>query len=147
MQLTSHTDYSLRVLIYLGTLHASGRLATTKDLADAYRISRHHLRAVMHQLARLGFVETMQGRAGGCRLARAPEQIGVGEVVRSTEPNFNIVECFSPSTNSCRITRACALKHILAEAQRSFLATLDRYTLADLVKQRRSVIRLLGIAA
>jgi Rrf2 family nitric oxide-sensitive transcriptional repressor len=147
MRLTTHTDYSLRVLIYLGAQHESGRLATVKDLAMAYGISQHHLRMVMHKLAKLGFVQTIQGKGGGCRLARAPERIGVGEVVRGTEPDFHIVECFAPNAGDCRITRACTLKHMLAEAQRNFLATLDRYTVADMIKQRRSVVRLLRIAA
>ena len=86
-------------------------------------------------LGRHGFVEVRPGRAGGILLARSPSEISVGQVVRHLEPDFNVVECFDPQTNSCPIAPACGLVGVLNEATRSFLATLDKYTLADLIRR------------
>ena len=147
MRPTTHADYSLRVPIYLGIEYETSRLLTMKDLAQAYAISQHHLRIVVHKLAKLGFVQTTQGKGGGSHLARSPERIGVGEVVRGTEPDFHIVECFGPTADGCRISLACTLQHMLAKAQRIFVTTLDRYTVADMIKQHHSVVRLQPIAA
>ena len=131
MQLTRFTDYSLRVLIYLGT-HPDTQ-ATVAVLADEHGISRHHLTRVVHQLGIKGYIETLRGKGGGSRLARRPDLIRIGDVVRDTETGFELAECFSPSETSCRLSPSCALKPVLAEAGRAFLTSLDRYTLADLL--------------
>jgi Rrf2 family nitric oxide-sensitive transcriptional repressor len=131
MQLTRFTDYSLRVLIYLGS-HPD-TLATVATIAEEYAISRHHLTRVVHQLGLKGYIETVRGKGGGFRLARQPGQIGIGNVVRDMESGFELAECFRPGDASCRLMPACALKPVLAEAGRAFLASLDRYTLADLL--------------
>ncbi|HWO99133.1 MAG TPA: Rrf2 family transcriptional regulator [Methylococcus sp.] len=130
MQLTQFTDYSLRVLIYLARMPKDG-LATVPEIAEYYRISRNHLVKVVHNLSSQGFVTTTRGKGGGIRLARSPDRIGIGEVVRRTEPHMNLVECFDVKANRCGIIRGCFLKAILYEARREFLVTLDRYTLAD----------------
>jgi Rrf2 family nitric oxide-sensitive transcriptional repressor len=130
MQLTSFTDYSLRVLIYLARLPAPG-MATISEIADHFQISRAHLVKVANTLANRGFVETVRGKGGGMRLARPAHMIGVGEVVRVTEPNMDLVECFDPKLNRCVIVRGCFLKAILYESRRAFMAVLDKYTLAD----------------
>ena len=130
MQLTQFTDYSLRVLIYLARLPEPG-MATVPEIAEHYGISRNHLVKVVNNLATHGFIMTTRGKGGGMQLARPARTIGVGEVVRLTEPNMNLVECFDLKASQCRIVRGCFLKAILHEARRSFLATLDRYTLAD----------------
>jgi Rrf2 family nitric oxide-sensitive transcriptional repressor len=135
MQLTRYSDYSLRVLMYLAV--RPEYLATIAEIAGAYGISRAHLMKVVHQLGRAGFVDTVRGRGGGIQLARAPEQISIGGVVRRTEDKLAIVECFEPSTSQCRIESACGLRGVLEEALDAFLGTLDRYTLADLVARRR----------
>lgn len=135
MQLTRFSDYTLRVLIYLA-LHPD-RLATIEELADAYGISRGHVMKVVHHLGRRGYVETLRGRGGGLKLARPPERIRVGEVVRGSEENLVLVECFEPATNGCRIAPACTLHPVLREALDAFLGVLDRYTLDDLVRRRR----------
>lgn len=129
MQLTQYTDYSLRVLIYLSQ-KKEGELATISEIADFYGISRNHLVKVVHNLATNGFILTLRGKHGGMKLARPATEIGVGEVVRKTEPNFYIAECFNKSNTSCVIIPICALKNMLFEARTNFLQTLDRYTVA-----------------
>lgn len=133
MQLTLHTDYSLRVLVYLAQKPEG--LATISEIADFYQISRNHLVKVVHHLASDGFIITTRGKHGGMRLAREPEAISVGEVVRKMEPNFDIVECFNPENQLCTVTPVCALKNVLQRASEEFLAVLDAYTLADAIIQ------------
>lgn len=131
MQLTRFTDYSLRVLIYLGS--NPDTLATVGTIADEYAISRHHLTRVVHQLGLKGYIETTRGKGGGFHLARQPGQIKIGDVVRDTETGFELAECFRSGEPVCRLLPACALKPVLAEAGRAFLTSLDQYTLADLL--------------
>jgi Rrf2 family nitric oxide-sensitive transcriptional repressor len=145
MELTFHTDYALRVLIYLGLRR--DRLCQIAEIADHYAISRNHLVKVVHHLARGGFVATFRGKGGGVMLARDPAAIAVGAVVRHTEGPVRLVECFRGDANECVITRGCSLAGILREASDSFLATLDRYTLADLLTNRRRLMRLLALPA
>jgi Rrf2 family transcriptional regulator, nitric oxide-sensitive transcriptional repressor len=105
---------------------------TISELADFYRISRNHLVKVVHELGLSGYIHTTRGKHGGMRLARPAEQIVIGEVVRHTEPDFDLLECLNPETDQCVITNVCRLKSVLAEARDTFLDELDRYTLADL---------------
>jgi Rrf2 family nitric oxide-sensitive transcriptional repressor len=130
MRLTLYTDYSLRVLIYLA--QHPDKLVTISELADFYRISRNHLVKVVHELGLAGYIHTTRGKHGGIRLAREAGQIEIGEVVRKTEPDFDLLECLNPDTDQCVITRTCKLKSVLTDARNNFLAELDRYTLADL---------------
>ena len=132
MRLTTYSDYAFRVLIYLGGAPQS--LATIADIAAAYGISENHLMKVVHHLSRLGYIETVRGKGGGMRLARAPAAINVGEVLRATEDGFALVDCMGEGDSDCRIARACVLKGALREAVAAFLATLDRYTLDDLLR-------------
>lgn len=134
MQLTRFTDYSLRVLIYLGT-HPEP-LATVAAITAEYGISRNHLTRVVHQLGIKGYIETTRGKGGGFRLARHPGQIRIGDVVRDMETGFDLAECFRPGESACRLLPACALKPVLAGAGRAFLSSLDQYTLADLLPAR-----------
>lgn len=141
MQLTRYSDYSFRVLIYLAL--APERLATIDEIAERYGISKAHLTKVVHRLGRLGFVETVRGRRGGLRLARPASAIRVGAVLRATEGDLALVECFGPP-GGCAIEPACGLRGALHEALAAFLAVLDGYTLADLVARRRApLVRLL----
>lgn len=144
MRLTTFTDYSLRVLIYLGT--APQGLATIDRIAAAYGISANHLMKVVHQLGQAGYVETVRGKGGGLRLARKPESINVGEVVRRTEDGFVVVECFEKDSQRCTIAPSCVLKRALHEALDAFLETLDGYSLADLVKPRKALAQVLRVA-
>lgn len=132
MHLTAYTDFSLRVLTYLGL--RGDRLATIHEIATAYGVSQNHLMKVVHQLGRAGFVETVRGRSGGIRLARAPGAIRVGDVVRRMEDDFQIVACFGGNDGGgCVIAPDCRLAGALDEALHAFLGVLDRYTLADLL--------------
>jgi Rrf2 family nitric oxide-sensitive transcriptional repressor len=135
MQLTRYTDYSLRVLIHLA-VHRN-ELATIEEIARAYGISKAHLTKIVHQLGLAGDVETVRGRGGGLRLARPPEQIRIGEVVRRMEA-MSLVECFDAKTSRCRIEPVCGLRAALRHALEAFLDTLDGYTLSDLVERRRA---------
>lgn len=143
MRLTVRTDYSLRVLMYAGL--ARGRLATIAEMAAAYGVSQNHLMAVVHRLGTLGYLETVRGKGGGVRLARPPDAINLGEVVRRVETDMALVECFAAAEpGQCPIAPACALRGVLGEALDAFLAVLDRYTLADLLGPRRALCDLLG---
>lgn len=144
MQLKFYTDYSLRVLIYLAL--RQGRTVNISEVAEHYGISRNHLVKVVHNLARGGFVRSRRGKGGGIELAREPADINVGSVVRYAEGPLRPAECFDAKQNRCVITGACGLAAVLQEACDSFLATLDRYTLADLVRQRTRLSAMLGIA-
>lgn len=130
MQLTQFTDYSLRLLIYLARLPEPG-MATIAEIADYHQVSRNHLVKVANSLANQGFIISTRGKGGGIQLARPAYTIGVGDVVRQTEQNMNLVECFDMPNNHCRLIRNCFLKATLYEAQRAFMAVLDKYTLAD----------------
>jgi Rrf2 family protein len=130
MQLTQFTDYSLRLLIYLARLPEPGQ-ATISEIAEFHQISRNHLVKVANSLANQGFITTTRGKGGGIQLARPAYTIGVGEVIRQTEVNMDLVECFNVPSNQCRLIRDCFLKAIFYEAQRAFIAALDKYSLAD----------------
>ncbi len=143
MQLKVYTDYSLRVLIYLALRR--GRTVNISEIAEHYGISRNHLVKVVHALARGGFIRSRRGKGGGIEVAREAADINVGSVVRYAEGPLRPAECFGVE-NRCVISGACGLAAVLQEACDSFLATLDRYTLADLVSQRTRLSRMLGIA-
>ena len=130
MRLTNFSDYALRLMMYAAA--RGGELITIEETAALYGLSRAHLMKVANQLTRAGFLKATRGRNGGLSLARKPEKIRLGDVVRSTEPDFALVECFEAG-NRCLITRRCKLRGVLQEAMGAFLRTLDRYTLADLV--------------
>ncbi len=130
MRLTLYTDYSLRVLLYLAG--KENEIVTITELADFYKISRNHLVKVVHNLGLNGYITTTRGRHGGLRLAHPAKDIPIGKVVRATEPDFDLLECFNPATDQCVVTRSCSLKGVIFNAQASFMAVLDRYTLADM---------------
>ncbi|MHA8045740.1 Rrf2 family transcriptional regulator [Roseomonas mucosa] len=136
MRLTRFTDYSLRTLMFLCL--RDGENSSIAEIASAYAISEHHLTKVVHRLGQLGLVQTTRGRKGGLRLGRRPEEIGVGQVVRQTEEDLAIVECFGGGC--CPIAGVCELQRALAEALQAFLLVLDRYTLADLVRSRGAAL-------
>jgi Rrf2 family transcriptional regulator, nitric oxide-sensitive transcriptional repressor len=138
MQLTSYTDYSFRVLLYLS--RTPNKFSTITEISEFYEISKNHLVKVVHSLARLGFIISIRGKGGGIKLAKSPSEISIGEVIRKMEPNFCLTECFNLETNRCVITNMCHLKGILNQGMEAFFKVLDGYSLADgsknsLVKQ------------
>ena len=134
MRLTQWTDYSLRVLMYCAASEQREQRATVAEIAEAHGISRSHLTKIVMTLSGLGLLETTRGRGGGLRLLKPAHGIVVGEVVRQTETDFTLVECFDPDQNTCRLDGHCRLKGALREAMDRYLAVLDGVTLADLVK-------------
>lgn len=134
MHLTRFTDYSLRVLIYLAV--KGEERSTITEIAGAFGISRNHLMKVVQELGHKGYITAIRGKNGGLLLNRAPENIGLGQLVRDMEHELSLVECFH-DRNDCLITPACRLKPILNEALAAFLAVLDNYTLADMLGRRQ----------
>ena len=130
MRLTTLTDYALRLLMYLA--QRPERLCTIAEVAASYGVSEAHMMKVTHQLGRAGWIETVRGKGGGMRLAHAPQDISLGEVVRSIEPDFFMVECFSTG-NACVLTGDCKLTGVIEGALRSFLDHLSRSSLADIL--------------
>jgi Rrf2 family transcriptional regulator, nitric oxide-sensitive transcriptional repressor len=143
VRLTVYTDYSLRVLMFLAL--RGDKLATIAEIAKAYGISKNHLMKVVYQLGLAGYLTTVRGKGGGLRLARPPQDIVLGEVVRHTEPDMALVPCFVPDDTSCTIFPSCALRGALSEARDAFLAALDRRTLTDLVRPRAPLQKLLSV--
>lgn len=141
MRITSFTDYTLRVLYYLAML-PDDRLATIREIAVHFGISHNHLTKVVHQLSCRGYIASSRGKNGGIKLLKKPQDINIGKVVRETELDMDLVECFSEEHNTCDIAPVCGLKGIFAEALSSFLATLDTYTLADAQPPQGGVIPL-----
>ena len=134
MRLTSYSDYSIRVLIYLATQN-NDQLTNIKEISEIYHISKNHLMKIVYNLGKTGYIETVRGRNGGFRLAKAPADINMGEVVRITEEDFHLVECFNDH-NNCVISPVCSLKFILNNALDAFLQVLDQYTLADIIENK-----------
>ena len=138
MRLTVHTDYALRMLMHLAV--NEGRLVTIAEVAERYDVSKNHLMKVAQALTHLGAVASVRGRNGGLALARAPQEIAIGEIVRPLERESALVECFPSGAGECLITPSCKLKGVLARAQEAFFAVLDEYSIHDLVK-RNPVLR------
>lgn len=142
MKLTTFSDYSLRVLIYLAL--EPDRLATIQGIADSYDISENHLMKVVHQLAKRGVVESLRGKGGGIRLAVPAENIRIGKIIRDAEGDGAAVECFGEHGN-CKIKVNCKLAGALSRAFDEFYRSLDQYTLADLVDKPQGLIRILRL--
>lgn len=142
MHLTKFSDYSLRLLLYLAL--NEGRTVSVAEVSRAYKVSPHIMVKVVQLLVEQGLVSSVRGRKGGLRLNRAPAQINVGRLIRTTEPTWDLVECFDMARNTCPIEPACGLKGALKRAQRAFLGALDEHTLADFLPRAPSLIRLLN---
>ena len=145
MRLTTFTDYSLRVLMFVAV--KNGGRTTIDEIARGYGISRNHLMKVVFRLGQLGYLATVRGKGGGVTLAKPPEAINIGALVRQTEDDLAIVECFQKgeARAGCAIQPACVLRNALGEAVRAFVAVLDSYTLADLIGPRRRLAKLLEL--
>ncbi|GKV54868.1 HTH-type transcriptional regulator NsrR [Sporosarcina sp. NCCP-2222] len=142
MRLTMYTDFSLRVLIFLGAKD-EGELSTIQEISDSFQISKNHLTKVVHELGKMGLIETIRGRGGGIRLKVDPKDINIGHLVRKTEDDFYLVECFNSEAKLCALAPACRLKGVLQEALLAYFAVLDRYTIADFVVNRDEIAAIL----
>jgi Rrf2 family nitric oxide-sensitive transcriptional repressor len=142
MHLTRFTDYSLRILIYLGL--QQDRLVTIRCISEAYGISRNHLMKVVSLLTRMGYLKAQRGPGGGIRLARPPEQINLANVIRDTEKDLMMVECFGEE-GKCVITPVCRLQHIIGQALNAYISTLEAHTLQDLLEPEKALFQLLNI--
>lgn len=142
MELSQFTDYSLRALIYVGL--REGERCSVKEVAEAFDISRNHMVKIVHNLSKLGYLDTRQGRGGGICLNGAAAKINIGSVVRELE-NMAVVECIAPRTGNCCIYQVCELQGALRRATDAFLRELDGYTLSDLTDRRTALRRRLGI--
>lgn len=133
MRISAYSDYALRVLIQ--TALRRPHRVTVDEVARTFSISRHHLVKVVHDLGRNGYLQTQRGIGGGFTLSREPEEICIGDVVRLCEETETVIDCIENPGQACRLFPACRLKGVLDEAAAAFFTVLDRYTLADLVKQ------------
>ncbi len=145
MRLTQFSNFAVRILMYAG-LKGHGTCAIP-EIARAYGISHDHLKKASAELCRLGHLEAVRGRAGGVRLSKRAETISLGTVIRQTEENVELVECFNPATNTCPLHADCQLRIALKEALEAFFAVLDRHTIADLIKDRETLAARLGMEA
>lgn len=137
MRLTQYTNYAMRTLMYCALQR--DQVVRIADIASDFGISRAHLLKIARQLGQLGYLETLRGRNGGIRLAMAPEQVSVGEVVRIFEASCAFVECFSSETNRCPIAGPCKLTGLFRQALEAFYKELDSVTLGDLVHEGDSL--------
>ncbi|MEM9957657.1 MAG: Rrf2 family transcriptional regulator [Pseudomonadota bacterium] len=133
MHMTLRSNHAMRLLMYCAV--NDGRVAPVSDIARACNMSEAHLGKIANALAAGGFVQTLRGRRGGVRLARAPEDLNVGEIIRATELGYCLVECLAAEGNTCPLTEVCKFRSVMSEALEAFLRVLDRYTLADLVNE------------
>lgn len=133
MQLTTHTDFALRTLMYLAT---TAERATVGQVAQLYGVSTNHMAKVVNQLARLGYIRCIRGIGGGIELARQPADIRIGEVIETFEGNMHLLDCVA-TENVCAIQSFCKLKGVLAEAERVQLEYLNNVTLADVAPTKR----------
>ncbi|GMR08422.1 MAG: Rrf2 family transcriptional regulator [Gammaproteobacteria bacterium] len=140
MQLTRHTDFSLRVLIFL-SLQDNNSLVTIDDVAAHFNVLKNHLTKVVHQLAKHGYVKTVRGKHGGICLAQLPASICLSEIIQAMEANIEVINCREPA---CPLVDHCELKGILNEAQHAFFTTLEKYTLADIARQPQEIKTLLN---
>lgn len=145
MRLTHHSNYAMRLLMYCAL--SDRPICRIADIARAYGISENHLTKIAQRLAQIGVIETVRGRNGGVRLAVAPADINIGSIIRTTEENLVIVECFDPETNTCPLAPSCRFSKILQRGLAAFLSVLDGYTLADLIATPDPLRDLLGLPA
>ncbi|WP_345872575.1 Rrf2 family transcriptional regulator [Shewanella algae] len=140
MQLTRYTDFGIRTLMYLAIQPERETLFRIAEITEVFDLSPNHVSKIVHHLGKLGYLQTIRGKSGGFSLGMAPEKINVGELVRALENSLAPIDCSKPY---CRLTPACQLKGVLAQAVNAYLAVLDRYTLADIVSNQQELRALL----
>jgi Rrf2 family nitric oxide-sensitive transcriptional repressor len=141
MQLTLFSDYSLRLLMYLGL--KPSEVVPIVEVSDAFGVSRHYMLKIMNELVQLGYIEAVRGRNGGVRLLKRPNELRLGKLIRQTEPGGGVLDCIEDREADCPIVAVCRLRKVLAEAETEFYKVIDRYTLADLISQPNALTTLL----
>jgi Rrf2 family transcriptional regulator, nitric oxide-sensitive transcriptional repressor len=141
MHLTRFSDNALRCLIAIGL--EPERAIPVPEIAERMNMSYEHLVKIVQRLTALGYVDTVRGRHGGVRLAIDPATLSLGTLIRQTEDNLALVECFTNEGSGCPIAPACRLATVLDDALEAFLAVLDKKTLADVLKPKRELARLM----
>ena len=126
MRLAEYTDYTLRVLMYCAA--RPQQLVTISELAQHHGVSRNHLMKIVNDLARQGVLATTRGRGGGLRLLKDPTGLRIGDVVRASETDFRLVECFDPDSNQCTLSPTCRLKGVFNTALSAYFKELDGMT-------------------
>jgi len=144
MRLTRFTDYSLRVLIYLG-LQSEGRV-TIREISESFQVSRNHLMKVVSNLTRMGYLDARRGPGGGISLARPADEINLAEVICDMEEDMNLVSCFCEN-GECVIKSDCRLKEVLEQALGAYIKALDKYSLQDLLQPEMPLRALLKITS
>lgn len=142
MKLTQHTDFSLRLLIFL-SLQNKGELVTIDHVVEHFLILKNHLTKIVNKLSKLGYINTVRGKNGGICLAKAASEINLSEVVKAMEANIEVVNCNTPA---CPLTNNCELKHILDDAQQAFFSALAQHTLADICSKPKKIKALLNLS-
>jgi len=143
MRITAYSNYALRTLMYSAL--KGDELSRVKDIAAAYNISKAHLVKCVHQLGQWGYLDNYRGRNGGFKLAKAPADITVGEILRKTEDGFDLVECFVPATSTCPLTGLCELSLTFQKALAAFLEVVDDVTVEDLIVGRKDLMQALDL--
>jgi len=143
MRLTKQTNYAVRILMYCAA--NSDALSRIPEIASAYNLSEAFLFKILKPIADNGFVESVRGRNGGIRLAKPADEIFLLEIVRLTEDNFSMADCFDNAITSCPLVDACTLNSVWSEALAAFFSVLEGYTIADLIKPSPNINVLLGI--
>lgn len=142
MRLTRFTDYSLRVLIYLGQNNESR--VTINQISEAYDISKNHLMKVVSNLTRLQFIIAQRGPGGGIKLNRLPEDITLNEVIGNTEKHLQHLQEKKPSGTPA-LTADTRLTNFLHHALQAYLEALGHFTLADVLEPQSETSRLLEL--
>ncbi|MCO4795435.1 MAG: Rrf2 family transcriptional regulator [Bacteriovoracaceae bacterium] len=142
MRLSSFTDYSLRVLIYLAI--KGEERSTVAEIADKYQISKNHLVKVVHNLSSMGVIDSYKGKGGGICLSSSPDKIVIGKLIKKLESESYLVECFGPSGN-CTINPSCQLKKALAQAEQEFYKSLNQFSLADILSNKSRLVKDLSL--
>lgn len=131
MYLSKFTDYSFRILMYLG--NNPDKLSTVDELASILGLSTHHVKKIVYKLSKNNYISSLKGRNGGIKLGMDPKDINLGKLLEITEDNLDILECFSIENNTCSLNNCCKLKPIINDALESFKLELSKYTLDDIL--------------
>lgn len=131
MYLSKFTDYSFRILMYLG--NNPDKLSTVDELSSILGLSTHHVKKIVYKLSKNNYILSLKGRNGGIKLGMDPKDINLGKLLEITEDNLDILECFSIENNTCSLNNCCKLKPIINDALESFKLKFSEYTLADIL--------------